>query len=98
MGRSLRDYQSMPFPAKEFFGTSVNRLLAEERGYDKEKMRTQHETNHKKLNAEQLKVYNAVVDNVDKKREVCSLFMDLVAVVKRFCGRHCVHVFVQKEK
>lgn len=58
----------MPFPEEEFFGTSVNRLILEETGYDKEEMKSQHEKNHKRLNGDQIKVYNDVVEAVDKKQ------------------------------
>lgn len=58
----------LPFPEQGFFGSFVNRLIVEETGYNKEEMKVQHDKNHKRLNAEQTEVYNAVVDNVNKKK------------------------------
>lgn len=68
VGKSLRDYPMLPFPEEKFFISFVNRLIVEETGYDKEEMKVQHEKNHKKLNTEQMEVYNVVIQNVHQKK------------------------------
>ncbi|XP_074377598.1 uncharacterized protein LOC141719114 [Apium graveolens] len=52
IGKSLKDYATMPFPS-EVFSNAVNRLLQEETSYDKEELKILHEKNHGMLNPEQ---------------------------------------------
>ncbi|XP_074364688.1 uncharacterized protein LOC141705675 [Apium graveolens] len=66
--KSLKDFPELPYPEEHYFGIYVNRLIVEKKGYDKEKMRVQHEKNYNNLNAKQMEVYNAVVANVYAKK------------------------------
>ncbi|XP_074323464.1 uncharacterized protein LOC141660381 [Apium graveolens] len=68
VGKSLRDFHMMPFPDQRFFHTFVNHLIVEETNCNKEELRLNHEKAHKNLNARQLDVYNAVIDNVNKNK------------------------------
>lgn len=68
VGKSLRDFPMLPFPEEQFFGTAVNRLILEETGYDTEELKTQHEINHCRLNAEQREVYDKVIVNVNENK------------------------------
>ncbi|XP_074322868.1 uncharacterized protein LOC141659840 [Apium graveolens] len=66
--KSLKDFSELPYPDEHYFGTSINRLIIEENGYDKEQMRVQHEKNYNNLNVKQMEVYNVVVANVYAKK------------------------------
>lgn len=65
VGKSLKDYPSMPYPEEIFLQSSCNRLIEEETGYDKSDMKIQHDDFFSNLNAEQLQVYNSVLDSVN---------------------------------
>ncbi|XP_074359283.1 uncharacterized protein LOC141698474 [Apium graveolens] len=53
IGKSLKDYATMPFPSGVYFSNAVNRLLQEETSHDKEELKILHEKNHGMLNPEQ---------------------------------------------
>ncbi|XP_074361234.1 uncharacterized protein LOC141701490 [Apium graveolens] len=61
IGKSLKDFPTMPYPPEVFLYNSGNGLIAEETGYDTEQMRRKHDENYIKLNKEQKEVYEAVV-------------------------------------
>ena len=68
IGKTLKEFPTMPFPADIFRCIDVNRLIIEETGYDIEEMKKNHESNHVKLNAEQKVIYDTIVDSVDQKK------------------------------
>ncbi|XP_074373505.1 uncharacterized protein LOC141713834 [Apium graveolens] len=72
IGKSLKDYATMPFPSGVYFSNAVNRLLQEETSYDKEELKILHEKNHGMLNPEQKNVYDSIIQNVYNK--VCGVF------------------------
>lgn len=65
VGKSLRDYSTMPFPDESFMHNSCNRLIQEETGYDKADMKTQHDKLFSNLNTDQLEVYNEIIESVN---------------------------------
>lgn len=64
VGKSLKDYSTLPFPEEVIFANSYNRLLSEEYGYNRLEMEKQHDQLFPNLNKEQLEVYQAIVDSV----------------------------------
>ncbi|XP_074323709.1 uncharacterized protein LOC141660620 [Apium graveolens] len=67
IGKSLKDYATMPFPSEVYFSNAVNRLLQEETSYDKEELKILHEKNHGMLNPEQKNIYDSIIQNVYNK-------------------------------
>ncbi|WOH08958.1 hypothetical protein DCAR_0728409 [Daucus carota subsp. sativus] len=67
IGKSLRDFPDMPFPPEIYISSDSNRLIAEETSYDVQEMKEKHDTNHKKLNAEQKIVHDSVIKSVNTK-------------------------------
>ncbi|XP_074356620.1 uncharacterized protein LOC141696369 [Apium graveolens] len=67
IGKSLKDYATMPFPSEVYFSNAVNRLLQEETSYDKEELKILHEKNHGMLNPEQKNVYDSIIQNIYNK-------------------------------
>lgn len=67
IGKSLKNYPTMPFPEDQFYSLDSNRLIEEETGYNIEEMTKQHEELHSQLNQDQKMVYDAVLENVERK-------------------------------
>ncbi|XP_074351681.1 uncharacterized protein LOC141690818 [Apium graveolens] len=65
VGKSLIDYNSMPFPDDSFMHGLDNRLLSDELYYNKEHEHEEHEKLYKLLNKEQLHAYASIIDNVE---------------------------------
>nr|XP_043612651.1 ATP-dependent DNA helicase PIF1-like [Erigeron canadensis] len=63
-GMSLKDIPNMPFPDFRYIEVACNMLIQDELGYDKEKLEMEHQGLHASLTAEQLKVYDTVMDAV----------------------------------
>lgn len=66
VGKSLKDYPTMPFPPDQYLFGLGNTLIYEERSYDSAEMRAIHDRGYPNLNAEQLDVYKEVVDSVNQ--------------------------------
>ncbi|XP_031124230.1 uncharacterized protein LOC116026943 [Ipomoea triloba] len=64
-GKCLRDFLEMPLPDETSMGLMENMLLAEELAYDKESLKTKHETLVTQLTDEQKNVYNSVMNDID---------------------------------
>lgn len=76
-----------------YFRNSVNRLILEEIGYDREEMKLQHEKNHRLLNTEQKNVYDSLIQNINEDKELnkkmrikteCILYMKVEVVARLF--------------
>lgn len=65
MGKSLKDFPTLPFSETIYFQSSENRLLIEETGYDGDEMRQEYARLFPSLNEDQLQVYNSVIGSVD---------------------------------
>lgn len=57
----------MPQPPNSYLDCSANNLVIEETSYDMTEMAKEYEELISNCNAEQLDVYNSVMDSVDKK-------------------------------
>ncbi|KAL8105984.1 hypothetical protein AgCh_029703 [Apium graveolens] len=68
IGKSLRSYPDMPLPPSQFFSGFSNTLIAEERSYDIEAVKEEHQNLHSNLNADQAIVYDAIIDSVYNKK------------------------------
>ena len=66
IGRSLRNYPTIRMPAEKYLDRSENKLVLEETSYNVDEMIKQHEEYVSKLNNEQKKVYDTVIDSVNK--------------------------------
>ncbi|XP_031108449.1 uncharacterized protein LOC116012920 [Ipomoea triloba] len=64
-GKSLKDFSEMPIPDENSMGLSENMLIAEELVYDKESLKTEHETLVTQLTDEQKNVYDSVMNDID---------------------------------
>ncbi|XP_073120000.1 uncharacterized protein [Henckelia pumila] len=67
-GKSLRDFQSMPFPGDQYFQSSRNRLVQDELCYDRRSLSEQYEHLLKNLNYEQRHVHDTVMVSVDSNK------------------------------
>lgn len=56
----------MPFPEECYLQSAINRLIEEETSYDKAVMKEEHGKLHSNLNADQLHVYNSVLEAINK--------------------------------
>ncbi|XP_031112149.1 uncharacterized protein LOC116016128 [Ipomoea triloba] len=64
-GKSLKDFPEMPIPDESSMCLSENMLIAEELAYDKESLKTEHETLVTQLTDEQKNVYESVMNDID---------------------------------
>ena len=65
VGKSLKDFPTIPFPDEKYFHSDVIRLIAEETSYDPREMSVLHDRNLAKLNADQRKIYDSVVEKAE---------------------------------
>lgn len=66
--RSLREFETMPYPNTLLLSQSSNRLLQEELDYDRVVLAEEHIKLLKGLNYEQRKIYDAVIGSVTEKK------------------------------
>ncbi|XP_073137503.1 uncharacterized protein [Henckelia pumila] len=68
-GKSLREFQSMPFPGDQYFQTtSRNRLILDELRFDRRSLSEEHDNHLNKLNSEQRHVYDTVMNTVHSNK------------------------------
>nr|XP_017245517.1 PREDICTED: ATP-dependent DNA helicase PIF1-like [Daucus carota subsp. sativus] len=67
MGRTLKDFPDMPYPSEIYLKSDINRMISEETSYDTSAMKDMHDTNFKKMNAEQRSAYDSIINRVYKK-------------------------------
>lgn len=65
IGKSLKDFPTLPFPPDKYLDLNLNRLLLQERSYDVDEMRIEFQKLESKLNEEQRRVYQSVIDAVN---------------------------------
>ncbi|XP_074342909.1 uncharacterized protein LOC141680634 [Apium graveolens] len=70
VGKSLKDYNSMPFPNDSFMHGLDKRLLSDELCYNKEHEHDEHDKLYKSLNKEKLHVYASIIDSVENGKGV----------------------------
>ena len=56
------DFVDMPMPPKNYLDCGSNNLVVEETSYDIDQMVKEHQSLLSHMNAEQLKVYNMIID------------------------------------
>nr|XP_043637916.1 uncharacterized protein LOC122608910 [Erigeron canadensis] len=66
---SLSDF-GLPLPTKSSLSPLTNRLLLEEKTYDREALCIEHTTLHSALNSEQLHIYNHVCNNLNNSSQI----------------------------
>ncbi|XP_073041919.1 uncharacterized protein [Primulina eburnea] len=64
-GKSLRGFQSMPFPSDEYFQSSQNSLIHDEMRFDRRVLFREHHNLLNNLNDQQRQVYNTIMAVVD---------------------------------
>ncbi|KAK1374264.1 hypothetical protein POM88_030457 [Heracleum sosnowskyi] len=64
LGKSLIHFPTIPMPSTIYLDKCINRLILEERSYDTSKMHDEHKDLVSKLNIEQKRVYDAVIQSV----------------------------------
>ncbi|XP_075521382.1 uncharacterized protein LOC142554604 [Primulina tabacum] len=64
-GKSLRGFQSMPFPSDEYFPSSRNSLIHDEMRFDRRVLFREHHNLLNNLNDQQRQVYNTIMTIVD---------------------------------
>ncbi|KAK1393528.1 hypothetical protein POM88_012584 [Heracleum sosnowskyi] len=64
LGKSLIHFPTIPMPSTIYLDKCINRLILEERSYDTSKMHDEHKDLVSKLNVEQKRVYDAVIQSV----------------------------------
>ncbi|KAK9684322.1 hypothetical protein RND81_10G202200 [Saponaria officinalis] len=68
-GKRLKDIKNMPQPKESEVEGMENKLIMDERMYDRKQLHSEWSTKIKQLNPDQLEVYNAVIDAVNNKLE-----------------------------
>lgn len=66
IGRSLRNYPTLPMPPAKYLDNCNNKLVFEETSYCEKEMAETHQRLVQNLNFEQKKVYDAVLGKVEK--------------------------------
>ncbi|XP_074370042.1 uncharacterized protein LOC141711481 [Apium graveolens] len=66
IGRSLKNYPTIPMPPAKFLDRCKNKFVLEETNYYRKEMLQQHEQLVSNLNEEQKNVYEAILNSVDK--------------------------------
>lgn len=64
IGKSLKDFSTIPMPSSLYLDKFNNKLILEERSYDTNQMYNEHKDLFSKLNVEQKCVYDAVMNSV----------------------------------
>ncbi|XP_017228718.1 uncharacterized protein LOC108203994 [Daucus carota subsp. sativus] len=67
IGKSLKDYSQMPQPPSTYLDCGINNLIIEETSYDTTEMQNEFDDLYSNCNTEQLKVFDSVMDSIDKK-------------------------------
>ncbi|XP_057764030.1 uncharacterized protein LOC131008561 [Salvia miltiorrhiza] len=67
LGKSLRDFETMPFPSSEFLDMSNDRLIYDELAYDREQLAKDHLEYLEKFTDEQHGVYNTIMTSVESE-------------------------------
>ncbi|PIA56622.1 hypothetical protein AQUCO_00700758v1 [Aquilegia coerulea] len=62
--RSLKEFQSFPFPELDFENQLGNKYIREEITYDRSKLHSEFQTLHARLNIQQKQVYEVVMNSV----------------------------------
>ncbi|XP_074352461.1 uncharacterized protein LOC141691590 [Apium graveolens] len=86
VGKSLKDYNSMPFPDDIFIHGLDNRLLSDELSYNKEHEHEEHDKLYKSLNKEQLHAYASIIDSVENGKGCIFLYTEVEDVEKLSYG------------
>lgn len=86
IGKSLKDFIQMPQPPNSYLDCNVNNLIIEETSYNIAEMEKEFQHLFSTCNKEQLEVYSAVMQSVEKNEGCVFLFMAVGVVVKRSCG------------
>nr|XP_043619656.1 uncharacterized protein LOC122591453 [Erigeron canadensis] len=66
---SLSDF-GLPLPTKSLLSPLTNRLVLEQKTYDREALCIEHTTLHSALNSEQLHIYNHVCNNLNNSSQI----------------------------
>ncbi|XP_074373895.1 uncharacterized protein LOC141714263 [Apium graveolens] len=98
IGKYLKNYPDMPFPEESYMQYSTNRLIEEETGYDKNLMKEEHDKYFSYLNAEQLEIYNVVLQSIHTGNRCLFLSTVVVDMVKPFFGTRYVIACAVKVK
>ncbi|XP_057808815.1 uncharacterized protein LOC131023286 [Salvia miltiorrhiza] len=61
-GRTLREFEGIPYPSSEFFETDQNKLISDELRYDRKALTDEHKALISKLTDEQRCVYDTVIN------------------------------------
>lgn len=84
-GTSLSNWDKMPQPFRDV-ADCENVLILDKLSYNREDLREEHDRDMVKMTDEQRKIYEEIMDAVLEKKEVFSLYMDLVELEIRFYG------------
>ncbi|XP_023906976.1 uncharacterized protein LOC112018681 [Quercus suber] len=68
-GRSLQEFETMPYPNTLLLGQCNNRILQEELDYDRDSLVVEHIELFNGLNFDQRYIYDAVIDSVLRNKE-----------------------------
>ncbi|WOH02486.1 hypothetical protein DCAR_0521875 [Daucus carota subsp. sativus] len=66
IGKSLNDFNDMPQPPRNYLDCGLNNLIIEETSYNLDLMAEEHKSLISEMNEEQLQVYNAIMDSLQK--------------------------------
>ncbi|XP_074352042.1 uncharacterized protein LOC141691202 [Apium graveolens] len=67
VGKSLKDFTTLPVPDPSFLHELENRLISEELGYNRDQQREEHEKLFRSLNEDQLQAYTSIISSVENK-------------------------------
>lgn len=68
VGKSLRDFSTLPVPDERYMRDLDNRLINDELSHNRADMQEQHDKLYKNLNKEQLNAYESIIQSVRDKK------------------------------
>ena len=66
--KSLKNFTDMPYPNNEFTMEGYNRLIYDEKSYNVDELKEQHETLYESFTSEQKGIYATVMDAVENDK------------------------------
>nr|XP_043630144.1 uncharacterized protein LOC122601452 [Erigeron canadensis] len=95
--QSLSDF-GLPLPNESILAVLTNRLLLEEKTYDRDALTIEHTTLYSALNSEQLHIYNHVLANLDRSLQVLLFIYGHGGTGKTFLWRTIIYALRSRGK
>lgn len=95
-GRSLKEFESMPYPSQIDVSNFDNRFLVDELSYDREQMTAMHQSLMKNMTVEQRAAYDEIISSVHSKSGGFFSYMVMEVLERHLFGIHYLLDFEQR--